>query len=268
LGMTFNQQIRPSFSFSGLLAGSNYNCHGWGLCCYPDNGKSAMLFKEHVNGEYSQLAEFLLDYRGLKSKTFIGHIRRASKGRLCHDNTHPFTRYFGGREWVFCHNGTLQTPNKLKRLSFKPIGGTDSERSFCFLMSKLRKLKIRPVQQGMYFGYTDNNLFELYDILSTINTQGDGSFNTIFCDSEFLFCYRDMIGARKLYYLERKYPFSTTELRDSDLLIDLNFQKGWTERGFVIASECLSSEDWVSFEPGQLLVFRNGTKVADIRSTG
>ncbi len=267
LGLSFNQPIRPSFSFSGLLMGSEHNADGWGMGFYPEQSNSAMVFKEPITGQYSQLAEFLCSYRGLRAKTFISHIRRSSKGRLCHDNTHPFSRHFGGREWLFAHNGTLQSSTKLKQLSFKPAGDTDSERAFCFLLSQFRKQKIKPVFRGKYIGYTDNDLWSIYDILTNINVQADGAFNVIFTDGTFLFCYRDIIGARRLYYLERKYPFAKAELRDGEMIINFNLEKGRTERGFVIASAKLSSENWTSFKPGQLLVFRNGQKVADIGGT-
>jgi len=264
LALSFNQQIKPSFSFSGLLMGTEYNADGWGVGYYANDSNSATVFKEPVTGQYSQLAEFLFNYRKLRSKTFIGHIRKSSTGCLCHDNTHPFARHFAGREWLFAHNGTLNMPTKLKRLSFKPAGETDSERAFCFLLSQLRKQKIKSVFRGKYIGFTDNDLWSIYDILTNINVQADGAFNAIFTDGTYLFCYRDVIGARRLYYLYRQYPFAETELRDSDILINLNHEKGRTEKGYIIATEPLSAEDWVSFQPGQLLVFRNGTKVADI----
>lgn len=264
LALSFNQEIRPSFSFSGLLMGSEYHADGWGIGYFPEQSNSAMVFKQPVTGQYSELAEFLFTYRGLRSKTFVAHIRKSSKGRLSHDNTHPFARNFNGREWLFAHNGTLHKPTKLKPLSFMPTGDTDSERAFCFLLSQLKKLKIKSVVRSKYVGFKSNDFWSIYDILTDVNVQADGAFNVIFSDGTFLFCYRDVIGARKLYYLNRAFPFAHTEPRDSDLLVNLNIEKSRTERGFIVSTTPLSTEDWLSFKPGQLLVFRNGAKVANI----
>jgi predicted glutamine amidotransferase len=152
----------------------------------------------------------------------------------------------------------------LLRQSFKALGQTDSEVGFCFLMSQLKKHKIRPMVQGRYIGFTDKDIHSIYRILLEINIQGAGPLNVIFTDGVHLFCYRDISGQRPLYYLKRQYPFSQTVLRDCDIQIDLNLQKGMTESGVVVASVPLSSENWRSFEHGQLIAFRDGKKVADI----
>ncbi len=71
LALNFNKEINPVFSFVGLLSESDYHCHGWGLAYYPDNGKSAAVFKEPLAGCDSELAPFLASYRQMRSKTFI-----------------------------------------------------------------------------------------------------------------------------------------------------------------------------------------------------
>ena len=264
LGLNFNQSILPTFSFAGLLKGTSSNRDGWGLGFYDENCRSATIYKEPITANSSQLAKFLFSYGNLYSKLFIAHIRKSSKGGLFHDNCHPFSRYYAGLEWLFAHNGTLHSKQNLSRLSFIPTGQTDSERAFCFLMSQLRKKRITPIKKSKYSSYSQADFRAIFEILLNINEKGDGAFNTLFSDSEHLFCYRDIYGERPLYYLERKYPFRQTVLRDSDLQINLNLEKGMTEEGCVVASSPLSTEDWISFDCGQLIVFRNGQKVADI----
>ena len=264
LGLSFNQTINPSFSFEGLLAGSDINPHGWGLGFYSDNCRSAMLFKEPMIGCCSQLAEFLFSYRELRSRTFLCHIRKASKGVMSYDNTHPFSRFYNGLEMLFAHNGSLHRQKRLNRLTYRPAGRTDSERAFCYLLSQLRKCKIKPISRGKYLGYSADDFRAILEILVDINVQGDGAFNAVFTDGVHLFCYRDIDSARPLFFLKRRYPFSQTVLRDSDLQVNLNLEKGRTEEGYIVASTPLSSEDWASFECGQLIVFKNGEVVADI----
>lgn len=264
LALNFNQPINPTFSFLGLLAESDYHAHGWGLSYYPDDGNSAAIFKEAVSGRDSQLAQFLTQYE-MSSKIFISHIRRSSVGRLSHQNTHPFSRCFAGTEWTFSHNGTLHDyPGKLQGMSYWPLGSTDSEYAFCKLLSQMKRRKIRPSIKKGIRSYTQKQFADIHDILLEINDLGDGAFNCIISDSQHLFCYRDISGARELHYLKRQHPFATTRLRNFELDVDLNLMKNDSEVGHIVSTEPLTDESWKSFDHGQLIVFKNGEIVADL----
>ena len=54
-------------------------------------------------------------------------------------NCHPFVRELWGRYWVFAHNGNLKDFHPRLHGSFRPVGSTDSERAFCWLMQELAK---------------------------------------------------------------------------------------------------------------------------------
>ena len=60
---------------------------------------------------------------------FIGHVRAASCGDVNLPNTHPFTRRIKGSDFVFAHNGTLDTRRLKPRVAadFPVEGSTDSE---------------------------------------------------------------------------------------------------------------------------------------------
>jgi predicted glutamine amidotransferase len=55
------------------------------------------------------------------------------------ENTHPFVRELWGRYWVFAHNGDLKGFQPRLHGAFRPVGDTDSERAFCWLMQELAK---------------------------------------------------------------------------------------------------------------------------------
>jgi glutamine amidotransferase len=55
------------------------------------------------------------------------------------ENTHPFVRELWGRYWVFAHNGDLGGLPPRLHGAFRPVGDTDSERAFCWLMQELAK---------------------------------------------------------------------------------------------------------------------------------
>ncbi len=75
----------------------------------------------------------------IKSDNVIAHIRKATQGRVALENCHPFVRELWGRYWVFAHNGDLKDFAPRLHGAFRPVGDTDSERAFCWLMQEMNK---------------------------------------------------------------------------------------------------------------------------------
>jgi len=73
----------------------------------------------------------------IKSCAVVSHIRQANRGAVALENTHPFTRELWGRNWTFAHNGQLKGYRRLKTGHFRPVGETDSEYAFCWLLYQL-----------------------------------------------------------------------------------------------------------------------------------
>jgi predicted glutamine amidotransferase len=57
---------------------------------------------------------------------------------LCLENTHPFARELWGSTWLFAHNGGLKDSKALALDHYRPIGTTDSERAFCWMLGRIR----------------------------------------------------------------------------------------------------------------------------------
>jgi glutamine amidotransferase len=223
LGLCFNQEVSPSLSFRGFIHRGDYNRDGWGLAYYPD--QSALVIKEPLQSNKSLLANFFRDYGIIKSKIIISHVRAASIGNISYMNTHPFHRELGGKEFVFAHNGTLFDYTNLDTGRFKPIGDTDSEHVFCYLLNKIQKENIN------IYNWNQESFNYIYEILKEINQYG--YFNCLFSDGEYLFAYHDKNNYNGLYYLERKYPFNIVNLVDEDFEIDLSKEKDPNQRGFI-----------------------------------
>jgi predicted glutamine amidotransferase len=265
LAMSFSAPVRPQFLFKSLLDGSFANPDGWGIAYYPDGNVSAAVFKEPLSGSESKLAEFVAGYNGLRSKVFVGHIRRSTVGRVSFDNTQPFSRYYGGRNWIFAHNGTLARKNALKCRPFMSLGDTDSERAFCSVLAGMKASGIRPVTaRGKYVGFSPNEILDIYIIMSGINLTGRGSFNCILTDGIHLFVYRDFKGRRPFCFVQRKYPFGSRSFRDGEMAVNLADNKKPEYTGFVFASFPLSDEKWQEVDPGQMLVLRDGELVGSV----
>ncbi len=254
LGMSFNVPVRPNISFRGFRRRGEDNKDGWGLVYYPD--EAAQIIKEPLKAGKSHLSEFLQNYKGIKSRVLIAHVRRVSKGEKTYKNTHPYQRELDGKDYVFAHNGTLYNYPELPLGRFKPIGETDSEYAFCHLLHSIDEKRITH--------WTEENLNWLAGKLEAINEYG--RFNCLFSDGEYIFCYHDKEGYNGLCFVERKPPYGTIHLSDQDWEIDLAREKkpgkGEPEqRGFIIATHRLTDEEWKHFQHGELLVFKNGEMI-------
>ena len=85
---------------------------------------------------YTKLLRLVQEYP-IKSQAVVSHIRQANRGGVCLENTHPFTRELWGRYWTFAHNGQLTGFETLDTGRFEPVGSTDSERAFCWLLAQM-----------------------------------------------------------------------------------------------------------------------------------
>ena len=253
LGMSFNLSVRPSISFRGFRYRGKNNPHGWGIAFYPD--ESAQVIKEPIKAKESLLSKFLRDYREIKAKIFIAHVRYTSIGTKSHKNTHPFCRELNGVEYVFAHNGTLEDYKSLMLGRFKPIGETDSEHAFCYLLKCIEeKEKTQKIAQ-----WKKNDFDWLAEKLRKINEYG--SFNCIFSDGKHLFCYHDKNGYNGLCFFQRKPPYSKIRLLDEDWEINLAEEKRSEQTGFIVATRKLTNESWENFKFGELIVFKDGKMI-------
>ncbi len=260
LGLSFKTEDIPTISFRafrGRAEGdspSSRNRDGWGIAWYPD-GKAASVIKEDVPANRSSLASFLGQYERLRSRTFIAHVRRASRGGVAYRNTHPFCRELNGRECTFAHNGTLRGAEAVDTGSFRPVGETDSERLFCHILHLI----------GSYGGIAVETCSRLWDALLSLNqlsSNGTPSkINLLLSDGDTLVAYRDRFAKGTLYRLERPEHCSgqVTILEDGDYRIELGVHKAGNQRAVIIATKRLTNEQgWAVFEPGQLCAFQRG----------
>jgi len=249
LGLAFNEAVSPGLSFRGFRRRAARNPHGWGLAAIGP--RLARITKEPLNAERSAASAALATGLGLVAPVFIGHVRDASCGGIALENTHPFTRRIDGRDFVFAHNGTLDTRRFRTRTPgpFGVEGDTDSEAAMCALLNWMG-------HDGVSFD--DHALIE--EFLRAMNLAGD--LNLLFSDGRQLFCYPDRHAYNGLCWTHRRPPFGRISLRDEDWEADLGADKRLTQQGYVIASRRLTDgEDWHDCRPGGLMVFRAGVLV-------
>lgn len=251
LALNCNVPSAVTFSFAGFSARGGLtgeHADGFGLAFH--HGNACRLFIDEGAASSSALGAFLRSHP-IRARTVLGHIRKATQGPVDLSNSHPFVREWQGRHWSFCHNGDLK--NFYPRLSghFKPVGQTDSERAFCWIMQELRRRLGR--HRSLTWRQITPVLTELAELVS-----GYGTFNFMLTDGESLFVH----ASTRLFWTSRSHPFATAHLVDQDLSMDLSVENALGDRMILVATEPLTrNEQWTPFAAGELRVFRAGESV-------
>lgn len=247
LGMNCNVPTDICFSFSGFRKrGGETDIHrdGWGIGFFE--GKGSRVFLDPEPSAHSVLAELVRSYP-IRSLNVIAHIRKATEGEVCLENTHPFLRELWGRHWLFAHNGHLPDFRPLLKGIMTPVGNTDSEWLFCWLLEKLRRR----------FGTTPPSRSELFSTLRklTLTFAERGISNFLLSNGDVLVAH----CSTHLSYIVRQAPFGEAHLADEDMSVDFRKLTQPADRVAVITSLPLTdNEAWVDMRPGTLWMFCDG----------
>ncbi|HEU4851670.1 MAG TPA: class II glutamine amidotransferase [Telluria sp.] len=250
LGMNCNVPTDIVFSFTGFaLRGGRTDTHhdGWGIAFFE--GAGVRHFVDHLPAIDSPIAHLIKTYP-IKSKNVIAHIRKATQGHVALENCHPFVRELWGRYWVFAHNGDLKEFHPVLDGAFRPVGCTDSERAFCYLLQELRRR----------FGDAPPELAQLRAALAELvpAIAAHGTFNMMLSDGSCLFAH----CSTTLHYIVRQYPFPSAKLCDEDVTVDFSTVTTPNDRVAVIVTEPLTTNEvWHPFAPGELMLFVDGAPV-------
>ena len=246
LGLNANRPTDVMFSFTGLATRADEHKDGFGIAFFEDKG--LRLFIDPESARHSPVAEMVRHYP-IKSRNVIAHIRKATQGHVALENCHPFMRELWGRYWVFAHNGDLKDFQPRLHGAFRPVGSTDSERAFCWLMQELAK-----AHAGVPgIDELSTTLRELLPVL-----RGYGSLNMLLSNGQALWAH----GATHLHWLQRQHPFRSATLTDEDLSVDFGALTQPSDRVAVVATQPLTNgEAWQAIAPGELKVFVDGTAV-------
>ena len=249
LGMNSNTPTDVTFSFTGFAQRAGHtgdHCDGWGIAFFEDKG--VRHFVDHQRAVDSPIADLIRRYP-IHSRNVIAHIRKATQGVVSLENCHPFVRELWGRYWVFAHNGNLVDFHPKLHATFKPVGDTDSERAFCWLMQELAKSHA-----------SMPSVTELNHTLGELVPQvaRHGTFNFMLSQGEALWVH----CSTHLHYLLRQHPFGHARLQDQDMEVNFAEHTQAGDRVALVATQPLTlNEDWVAMHKGQLLAFVGGQPV-------
>ncbi|MBK6324031.1 class II glutamine amidotransferase [Candidatus Aalborgicola defluviihabitans] len=252
LGMNSHLPASLTLSFSGFSqrgGSTDHHADGWGIAFFESEGsvpgKAARHFVDKESAATSPIAKMLRSYP-IKSHNVVAHVRKATIGEVRLENCHPFVRELWGRYWFFAHNGDLKDFTPHLHGAFKPVGDTDSELAFCWLLQELNKSHagVPSVQE------LTHTLRELVPRIAK-----HGTFNFLMSNGQALWAH----ASTKLCYVLRQHPFTQVQLKDEDLRVDLAEFNGPDDRLAIVVTEPLTTnENWVVMAPGEMKVFMDG----------
>ena len=244
LGMNANTPTDVVFSFTGFSTRAEEHKDGFGIAFFE--GPGVRLLVDAQSARTSPVAEMVRRFP-IKSRHIVAHIRKATQGGIALENTHPFVRELWGRYWIFAHNGDL--PGYRPRLhgAFQPVGETDSERAFCWLMQEFAK-----AHAGL------PSVVELTRTLRELvpKIAAHGTFNFLLSNGAALWAH----CSTRLHRVVRQHPFTRASLQDDDVTVDFAEVTSPRDRVAVVVTEPLThDETWLPFAPGEMRVFEDGT---------
>ena len=247
MGMNANTPTDVMFSFTGFSTRAEEHKDGFGIAFFE--GAGVRLMVDAQSARHSPIAEMVRRYP-IKSENIVAHIRKATQGRVALENTHPFQRELWGRHWVFAHNGDLKGFAPRLHAAFRPVGETDSERAFCWLMQELAKshARVPPIAE------LTRTLRELAPRIAS-----HGTFNFMLSNGQALWAH----CSTRLHHLVREHPFRHASLQDEDVTVDFAHLTSPRARVAIVVTEPLTrDETWLPFAPGELRVFVDGAPLA------
>lgn len=255
LGMNCNTPTDILFSFEGFHRRGGLTDHhadGWGIAFFE--GKGCRIFLDDKPSVESPVASLVRQYP-IKSTHVIAHIRKATQGEINLANTHPYMRELWGHYWIFAHNGDLKAFTPDSGCYYTPVGTTDSEQAFCYLMEKLREKWC-----------SQPPLDELFAEVSrlTAEIRSFGVFNFILSNGKIMLTH----CSTNLHYIIRQAPFNNAHLIDEDMSVDFSTVTTPNDRVAIIATQPLTdNEQWTTMPSGQLLCFKDGNPVLSVNVT-
>lgn len=233
------------------------------MAWYPGQSRSVLLVKDPTSIGENAMTKLLSEWERFASTIFLCHLRGAARN-LQEQDTQPFVMSYARRDWALAHNGDLFV-DLTKRLplredpSFEPLGSTDSEHAFCWLLEYFRTKKVRSLSE---LGWG-----ELAQIFHSLDELGTANF--LLTDGVDIAAYSDNEGYNPLHWARSTPPHPQLLLESEDILINLDDAMDRNRTVVMVATRPMSSNhNWTSMKPGQLLILRQGAIIYNSHASG
>jgi transglutaminase-like putative cysteine protease/predicted glutamine amidotransferase len=254
LAISFDVQASPSISLKDrarVRAEGDFP-FGWGFAWYPGDELAAVVIKDPTSSGDDPMIGVLRDWERFRSPLFVCHLRGAAK-RITQRDAQPFTMSHAGRSFVFAHSGDLSgTYTEAFPLpddaAYQPLGRTDSEHVFCWLLAELRARKLRSL------GELEAKL--LHGWLRRMSELG--SANVLLADGQDLAVFCGARARSPIHWLRWLPPHSEARFESESLRLELAHPADPFRTALLFSTEPLSAEGWTAMEPDELLIVRRG----------
>lgn len=252
LGMSFDSPASPSIKLYGLKDGTKAP-GGWGFGWYPSDDPAGVVIKNPRAAKESVMRRVLRDWDRFRSSVFLCQLRGAAK-RINQQDTMPFLGRYAGRHWMFSHIGKLsrQVTSELslgENPFFEPVGNTDSEHAFCWILTQLRESGARTLNKA---GWDS-----VHKLFRTLNQYGPSDF--LLSDGNVLVAYRDASGKNNpLSYARRTPPHNISVLQNETMEIDFGDPLDQTRSMLLISSKTMSDGKWINLPEGEMIAAKLG----------
>ncbi|MDH5762152.1 MAG: class II glutamine amidotransferase [Nitrospinota bacterium] len=253
LALNFDCMGSPSIFFPTGETPKDLKTPGWGFGWYPNDNYGASMVKDGMAKDTQALLNILKDGTSFRSTMFLCKVKGVGRQYTQHDSQ-PFRRSFGGYDWLFLHNGQLDLA-ALRKLYpdpsglLEPVGKTDSELAFCFLLSKFTESSSKAL--------TDVDGETLLSWLRQLDELGSADF--LISDGRSMAIYHGNNSESHLY-CHRVLPSEKPPVFESDMIcLDLEDPRDSLRTVFLVTSFQFNQvADLEPMEPGRLLIVRRG----------
>lgn len=180
---------------------------------HPDGWGLAVLGNQMTCVEKEPKPAFRSDYLKerlsvpLYANCVLGHIRKASVGKIEYRNCHPFTmRDNRGCCWTLVHNGTVFHAPAFLKYSAIQKGSTDSERILCALIDQIDQR-----QTDLHRKLRFMERFRLMEYVLASAAEGN-QLNVLIYDGEILYVHANLPGKLFAHQTDAQVVIATVPL--------------------------------------------------------
>lgn len=209
--------------------------HGWGLATFYGNAVS--LEKEPVASVESVYLKNRLT-EDIEKDKLIAHIRKASKGGIEYQNSHPFVlRDTSDRVWTLAHNGTIFESSELEPYIYRQKGQTDSERILYYLVDR-----VNAVQKEVDRELTEEERFSIVEeVVRTITPEN--KVNLLIYDGDLFYVHTNQEKSLHRCQKGKTLIISTRPLKGNNWeIVPMNTLFAYRSGGMVHAGQKHANE--------------------------
>ncbi|MCA9483755.1 MAG: class II glutamine amidotransferase [Nitrospina sp.] len=258
----FGELVALNFDCMGspsivLKDGGSQLTSGWGFGWHPNDDYAASIVKDGMASDSQLLLNTLKDGASFRSTLFLCKVKGTGRRYTQHD-TQPFRRSFGGYDWLFMHNGELDKGKLAELLDdpsglLEPVGSTDSELAFCYLLAGLWEFAAKSL--------TDIRGQDLLALFEKLDDLGTSDF--VISDGRSLAVYHGKNSTGKLY-THRVLPSEEPPVFDSNFIsLNLEDPRNALPTVFLVTSFLFNDAPFEAMGKGQLLIVRRGAVIWD-----